>query len=320
MTGGYVEKCFQADEQELQAVNRYTRRPFGAEELYLFSVILCSNDVDRDFEKFTPAALEELAGLFEGKTGLFDHSMKSGDQTARIYKTWVERQPDRITADGEPFCCLKAKAYMVRTPETESLIRQIDAGIKKEISVSCAMQQASCSVCGADRRKGGCRHVPGRLYKGKKAFTILSGAADAYEWSFVAVPAQRDAGVIKSFNMKKGEPDLNEVVKSLRRCEEEITLTKAQTDSLTQYLDRLEQEAQLGKTYKQELVCDVVRLCAGAMPQMELQTFESVAKVMTAKELQAFKAAFEKMVGQQNVRPQLEKAKENKHTNQSFMI
>ena len=55
----------------------------------MFSVVLCNNDVDRDHEKFTRQALEKLGALFVGKTGIFDHSMKSGDQAARIYATAV---------------------------------------------------------------------------------------------------------------------------------------------------------------------------------------------------------------------------------------
>ena len=51
--------------------------------------MLCNNDVDRDHEKFTRQALEKLGALFVGKTGIFDHSMKSGDQAARIYATAV---------------------------------------------------------------------------------------------------------------------------------------------------------------------------------------------------------------------------------------
>ena len=34
-------------------------------------------------------------------------------------------------------------------------------------------------------------------YDGKTCHFVLSDPQDAYEWSFVAVPAQRDAGVIK---------------------------------------------------------------------------------------------------------------------------
>ncbi|MFR6411127.1 MAG: hypothetical protein ACLUNX_03185 [Angelakisella sp.] len=35
--------------------------------------MLCDNDLDRDHECFTDAALEKLAVLFRGKTGIFDH-------------------------------------------------------------------------------------------------------------------------------------------------------------------------------------------------------------------------------------------------------
>lgn len=320
MTGGYVEKGFQPNQDDLAAVNRYTRRPFAAEELYLFSVTLCNNDVDRDYEKFTPQALQELAELFVGKTGIFDHSMKAGDQTARIYKTWVEPQPGRKTADGEDFYCLRAKAYMVRTPENASLITQIEAGIKKEVSVSCSMRQAVCSVCHADKRTEHCNHVSGKRYDGKTAFTVLSGAGDAYEWSFVAVPAQREAGVTKAFNTEKGEVVLKEVVKNLQDCTDGITLSKSQANQLAKYVDTLEQEAELGKTYKKGLVRDVVRLCARNMPQMELKVFEGVAGVMTAKELQAFKAAFEKMQKPCDQQPQLAAKKQETKNNQPFLI
>lgn len=116
MTGGYVEKSFAPAPADLEAIGAFTRRAFAPEELYVFSVVLCNNDVDRDHEKFTRRALEELGALFVGKTGIFDHSMKSGDQAARIYATAVVPVPGRKTADGEDLVALQAKAYMVRTP------------------------------------------------------------------------------------------------------------------------------------------------------------------------------------------------------------
>ena len=224
MTGGYVEKSFAPAPADLEAIGAFTRRAFAPEELYVFSVVLCNNDVDRDHEKFTRQALEKLGALFVGKTGIFDHSMKSGDQAARIYATAVVPVPGRKTADGEDLVTLQAKAYMVRTPGNAELITQIDGGIKKEVSVSCAMGSAVCSLCGADRRSGGCSHVPGRSYDGKVAFTVLSDATDAYEWSFVAVPAQREAGVVKHYDSSKGEDCDRErctqgPAKQQRRCD-----------------------------------------------------------------------------------------------------
>ncbi len=61
-------------------------------------MVLCDNQVDRDFECFTKAALEKLKELFLGKTGIFDHSMRSGGQTARIYDCRVETLPERKTS------------------------------------------------------------------------------------------------------------------------------------------------------------------------------------------------------------------------------
>ena len=165
--------------------------------------------------------------------------------------------------------------------------------------------------------------MPGRSYDGKVAFTVLSDATDAYEWSFVAVPAQREAGVVKHYDSSKGDKTVteNDVRKALQNSKGAVTLTCDQARALARQLDTLEQEAQLGKSYKQELASQVVRLCAGVLPQMELGVFEGVARVMTAKELQAFKAAFEAADRRANMpSPQLASGGEKKSNNQAFVI
>lgn len=73
-------------EAELEAIARYSRRKLTAEEVYTFPLVLCDNDLDRDHECFTDAALEKLAVLFRGKTGIFDHDPRGEKQTARIYR------------------------------------------------------------------------------------------------------------------------------------------------------------------------------------------------------------------------------------------
>lgn len=42
------------------------------------------------------------------------------------------------------------------------------------------------------------------------------------------------------------------------------------------------------------LANEVIKLCAEAMPEMDIKAFSSVAQVMTAKELLSFKEAFTK--------------------------
>ncbi len=177
---------------ELERINTYAQTKLAAEDVFTFGVILCNDQPDRDNERFSKSALEKLAELFVGKTGIFDHDPKGRSQTARIFDCAVETDPE--TGESR----LRAKAYMVRTAGNADLIAEIKGGIKKEVSVSCSVAKKICSVCGADVFTDPCMHIKGQEYGGEVCVHILDEPTDAYEWSFVAVPAQRGAGVTKS--------------------------------------------------------------------------------------------------------------------------
>lgn len=187
------------NEIQLEKINKFTRRELSADEVYAFDVILCDNDIDRDCERFSDDALSSLQKLFIGKTGIFDHDAKSANQSARIFETELVTDNSRCSKNGEPYKYLKASVYMIRTDENKALIAEIDGGIKKEVSISCSAAEKICSLCGCDKNVRSCVHVKGRTYGGKLCHTVLGGITDAYEWSFVAVPAQVNAGVTKHF-------------------------------------------------------------------------------------------------------------------------
>ena len=252
--------------KELELINRYTRKTLTEDDVYRFTLTLCDNEVDRDLERFTPEALQELAALFPGKTGLFDHSCKSEQQSARLFCCWVESDRTRLTSCGEPYTCLKARAYMVRTKENEGLIAEIEGGIKKEVSVGCAMGSLCCSVCGAERRAEGCAHEKGRTYHGRLCHDVLSHAIDAYEWSFVAVPAQREAGVTKAF--LKEEPMTEPILETVKAADGELKLTKAQLLSLQKKIGELEQAGADALAYREQLLDIIGRSVLVALPQI----------------------------------------------------
>lgn len=277
--------------EELAEINQYARSPLKREEVYAFTVTLCDNEIDRDGERFSLEALETLAALYPGKPGLFDHSMKGRDQTARTYRTWVETDETKRTSMGEPYTALRARAYMVRTPENKGLIAEIDAGIKKEVSVGCAVAQRTCSICGANRRTEPCMHLPGHIYDGKRCHTVLSGAQDAYEWSFVAVPAQPRAGVTKAYSIEKGgNQDMDELLDTLKSADAGVTLTKAQTDGILSHIQALETLADDGKQYRDALTQEVVRLCALHLPQLDLGQCPELLQKCSTQELTALKS------------------------------
>ncbi|MBQ8965942.1 hypothetical protein [Ruminococcus sp.] len=208
-------------DEVMEKINRHSVGVLKKEQVYCFRVLLCDNEVDRDYEKFSAEALGVLAGLFVGRTGISDHECRSSGQTARIYDTEVKAYPERKTADGEVYTALFGYAYMVRTEKNGSLIAEIEGGIKKEVSVGCAVKKRRCSVCGADGARGGCSHVRGKVYGGKLCYVVLEEPTDAYEWSFVAVPAQRAAGVTKVYG-ERSEGGAEEALRGLeeRFCEE----------------------------------------------------------------------------------------------------
>lgn len=209
--------------EDLALIAAQARRELVADEVYTFAIRLCDNEVDRDFERFDDQTLAELAGLFLGAPGIFDHCWSAKGQTARLYRTEVVADPGKLTADGRPYRYLKGWAYMMRTEDNADLIAEIDGGIKREVSVGCAVEHVTCSICGQDLWD--CPHEKGQIYDGKICHGVLTGAQDAYEWSFVAVPAQRQAGVVKSKRYGGQEPPQEES-KSLQRAKARLELEK----------------------------------------------------------------------------------------------
>lgn len=247
---------------DLSRINQIAKTSLSENQVYTFTLRLCDNEVDRDFERFDPDALGRLGELFIGKAGIFDHQWIAAGQTARIYRTEVVRDPSVLTAAGDPYCWLKGWAYLLRSEKNADLIAEIEGGIKKEVSVGCSMARSLCSICGAE--DGGCEHVRGQFYDGQLCFFTLREPLDAYEWSFVAVPAQRNAGIVKRFG---GAPA------------KEAALRK---------------EAELGRKYLRELRREVVRLAMLADDAMDGRIFAKAVGRLEEPELLELKRSLDR--------------------------
>jgi hypothetical protein len=279
---------------ELALINKLTVKELTAEEVYTFNVILCDNEIDRDCERFDYAALEKMAELFVGVTGIFDHNPRSENQSARIFSAKCETVDGRINSYGEPYVCLKAKAYIPRTSKNADLIADIDAGIKKEVSVSCAAAGYTCSICGSDMKYNNCSHIRGEIYDGKTCCGILSDITDAYEWSFVAIPAQVGAGVTKSYI--KEFSDMESCIKSIKSGSA-VKLSEQQSKQLAEYIETLEKQADDGKIYRSQLTGDAVKFAAIAIPSLAAKSVEKMCAGVETEELIKVRDAFRKKAG-----------------------
>lgn len=298
---GTILKSAVPAKEDLQKINRYTRRELEEKELYCFNVILCDNEIDRDGEAFSVPALHKLAELFLGKTGIFNHDPKGENQTARIYDTKVCVKEGTATQNGEPYTYLLARAYMVRSEKTADLILEIDAGIKKEVSVGCSVDSVTCSICGTDLRGRSCEHQKGEIYNHRVCCAVLSEPTDAYEWSFVAVPAQKNAGVTKRYGAFRTEEqpqeaentvcrEPEEVLKLLKLTEKELVLNRLEAQKLTGYVNRLKQEAKLGKEFRRRRQEQVKGVFLLQYPQLGVGTIQAVVEKMSDQELSEFEA------------------------------
>ncbi|MGM9590762.1 MAG: hypothetical protein ACI3V0_11425 [Faecousia sp.] len=250
---------------QLEAINALAKTRLTAEQVYVFSLRLCDDQVDRDQERFDTAALPGLAALFVGKTGILDHHWSSEKQVARIFETQVVKE--------EGVTYIKAWAYIRRGGSNDEIIADVEAGIKKEVSVGCAMGRSVCSICGSEY--GTCGHIKGEYYDGQHCCAILQDPVDAYEFSFVAVPAQPNAGVIKALGGRK----------CLKELAEEFG-AQAEYRSLVK-------EAQLGRQYRKELERSVVGLCMTLDLGADYEVLQGIVKTAAAGDLQKLRTALE---------------------------
>ena len=186
---------------ELRKINKFTLQPLTKEEIFTFKVEMGDNETDdRNYEPFSLKALQKLQKLYIGKTVIKDHARNVDNQIARIYDTELVSE-SKLTGAGEPYAKLIAKCYMLNNESNKDLIAEIKAGIKKEVSTSCRPEKLICNICGTDNMKSYCPHWPGRSYKKENGEVVcmltIADVKDAYELSFVSVPAQPRAGVIK---------------------------------------------------------------------------------------------------------------------------
>ena len=188
-----------------------------------------------------------------------DHAWSAEKQVARIFDTEV------LTQNGVTI--LKGWAYMLRGAETDGLIRQIEGGIKKEVSIGCAVRRKMCSICGEEY--GACGHVKGETYGTERCAAVLCEAVDAYEFSFVAVPAQKEAGVLKK--QTGGEGALDEVA-----------------------MKRLQKDAELGKAYREDLTLRARRAAMLLELGLDDVLWQRVLRAMPAEDLRAVTMGLER--------------------------
>lgn len=211
---------------DYQLISKFISADVKAEDLFVYPVRLCDNAVDRDKEYFSENALNHLAELFVGKPGVFNHDWgEARDIHSRIYKAEVVIEED--------YKYLEGWAYTTQ----EDVIKGIKEGLLKGVSIG---------------------FTPGETDKSDaNGSTCIKEVTDVMEFSFVSVPCQPGACVLKNKSEGAIAMDLETQVKTLT-AENSALKAELKALKLKSGLDSLFAKATPKSETARELACKVL--------------------------------------------------------------
>jgi hypothetical protein len=261
------------DDAQLALVNGYTLTDHTAEQIYVRTIALAHNGIDRDREVIDEALLEQLAATLPGKGLFIKHPTgwdgDSGPGVGRFFATNVLslshdearamlREPGLQFPSGSAQArVLEASFYLVRDAAPDGLVANIDAGIVSDASI-------------------GFRHSDSQpIYDGDQQIARrLMAPGEAFEASLVWLGAQPGARIHKS--AKPQGDDMTETVSKAVHDELTAQLKAANTRADTAEANAakytaaaktlgedfdaadLKARAEMGDAYKAGMIDDLV--------------------------------------------------------------
>jgi hypothetical protein len=190
--------------EQLAKINRFTRRPFTADELYIGQLRLANNAIDRDTERFSEGILQAFAATAIRKTLLMDHDKWESSKSAigKFFDVETEKLAPDIAAEqtGETFrlppditevMFLSPWFYIPKAGIDEKQLVKIDAGVFDFASIGFRAEAL----------------VPVSDDMGATLFYEYRGKGEMTEGSLVYLGAQHGAGVKSAVSEHDGNPN-----------------------------------------------------------------------------------------------------------------
>ena len=166
--------------ERLEAVNRYALRPLQPEEIAVFTLDLCNNQVDRHYSRFPEEELARVNALTPGRPLMERHDMAGSLPRGTFFRSRLHREGVRVS--------VRPEVYVLRSEGNRDFILNIEGGVYRETSIGFSFRRPECSVCGRDLRV--CAHIPGRSYGAKTCHFVMRGVMEVLEGSVVPAGSQ----------------------------------------------------------------------------------------------------------------------------------
>lgn len=176
-------------DDEMEKIQSFSLVDLKREELAVFRMNLCNDQIDRHSSRFPAKELRTINEMIVGKPTLVNHDM-SEPVVGRFFDSrlaTVPTGPHSISVSKEALS-VQPSTYMLRGAGNDDLIKHIEAGILSATSIGFAFEHPECSICSCDIRA--CAHWEGEDYDGEVCHYIMNGVTDVFEGSIVALGSQ----------------------------------------------------------------------------------------------------------------------------------
>jgi hypothetical protein len=227
-------------------------RDLSAEDIHVRGMYLCNSKRDHYYSRFSLSALDEIAELIPGRpvmTGHNYHTLPVG----RFFNARRVYRPELGEPKNDSYW-LEAHFYVPRDAEGDALVRRIDQGIYREVSIGWRCVEGACALCGnsiTDRDR--CGHVPGEVYEDGICEYEFNGITAVLEGSLVFAGGQKDTSL---FN-----PD---------------AVAEAASMSAEQFAQRADLDASKLPTMKRAFVSQVPEISSGANMRQLRDSIQSI--------------------------------------------
>jgi hypothetical protein len=172
-----------AKDEYLQQIKQFTSKAnLQPEDFHVRGMRIVNSQRDYYYSRFTLPALNEVAELMPGAPVMIGHDYRNMP-IGTFFAAHRVFRPAKLRAPRKDSYWVEALFYVPNDDEGNSIIRRIDLGTWREVSLGWRFTTANCGICGESIRE--CPHLPGEIYEEGIAEFEMSGIVDVLEGSMV---------------------------------------------------------------------------------------------------------------------------------------
>lgn len=172
-----------ATDDDMAAINKFALKPLTRNDVAIFSMELCNNQVDKHYSRFPEAELAKINRMVVGRPLMQNHDLRTLPR-GTFFGSQIKSVGNRMTVCPD--------AYIARTRGNEDFIKNLESGVYRMTSIGFMFSKPECSICGGDYRS--CSHNAGERYDtptGKSVcHYVMHNVTEVIEGSIVPAASQ----------------------------------------------------------------------------------------------------------------------------------